>query len=76
LVETLELPLVANYIQQNSTEGHSTNYRLNNKKPILVIKSDDLATFKKKRVNQLGLVMILHELQAFTTTLYSKYSYV
>ena len=47
--------------------------RLNNKKPILVIKSDDLATFKKKRVNQLGLVMILHELQAFTTNLYSKY---
>jgi hypothetical protein len=39
----------------------------------LVIKQSDLATFKKKRVNQLGLVMILHELQAFTTNLYSKY---
>jgi hypothetical protein len=36
--------------------------RLNNKKPILVIKQSDLATFKKERVNQLGLVMILHEI--------------
>jgi hypothetical protein len=47
--------------------------RLNNKKPVLVIKQSDLATFKKKRVNQLGLVMILHEPQAFTTNFYSKY---
>jgi phage anti-repressor protein len=104
----MELPLVENYIQQNSAAGYSTssNYRftqqiknrqnwytesndseliwrekldrhvrLNNKKPILVIKQSDLATFKKKRVNQLGLVSCddLHELQAFTTNFYSKY---